>query len=152
MTLRISVKHNFGKVQREIEEIIPRLDEAMRSATYENTDALHDDAVDKINKRNPSITKTYEKIEKDVVPTGHGAIGYVGTDDKVAQILEEGSPPHEIEGHPLLRFEWGGRMISVRKVDHPGTKPYEWLLRAAESQEPAMRERYVAAVAEVLGG
>lgn len=44
-----------------------------------------------------------------------------------ARYTDEGTGPHVIEGNPLLVFEWQGRTVFFRSVNHPGsTKHVGW--------------------------
>ncbi len=57
-----------------------------------------------------------------------------------AKTTDQGSPPHPIEGRPLLRFWWpngprGPRIYFYRFVNHPGNAPMNWWL-------PALREAF----------
>jgi hypothetical protein len=48
-------------------------------------------------------------------------------DTPQARYTDEGTGPHVIEGNPLLVFEWGGRTVFFRSVNHPGsTKHVGW--------------------------
>jgi len=49
-----------------------------------------------------------------------------------AGFVSRGTPPHVIFGNPLLVFYWAkaGRMMFVRSVNHPGTKPNPYLTNA----------------------
>lgn len=42
--------------------------------------------------------------------------------------MEEGTPPHGIDGHPLLY--WEGAMHPVPHVNHPGTEAYKYMEEA----------------------
>lgn len=44
----------------------------------------------------------------------------------------EGTRPHRIQGKPLLVFYWpkAGKVVYLRHVDHPGTKPNRFLVNA----------------------
>lgn len=54
----------------------------------------------------------------------------IKNDQPYAAIVEHGSRPHEIHGRPLLRFVVNGRVVYARKVNHPGTRPYNILKQA----------------------
>lgn len=49
-----------------------------------------------------------------------------------ANIIVKGSRPHVITGNPNLKFQWIGRgaFVITPQVQHPGTKPNNFLLRA----------------------
>jgi hypothetical protein len=60
--------------------------------------------------------------------------------------LEKGTVAHLIKGNPVLAFYWDkiGRQAYFRSVQHPGTKPYEFMSRAFAE----MREEIVAQIKE----
>lgn len=45
-----------------------------------------------------------------------------------ASYTDEGTPPHKIEGNPLLAFDWpkAGKFMIVHSVNHPGTPAQRW--------------------------
>ena len=48
-------------------------------------------------------------------------------DTPQARYTDEGTAEHVIEGNPLLVFEWHGRTVFFRSVNHPGsTKHVGW--------------------------
>lgn len=49
-----------------------------------------------------------------------------------AIFVSRGTPPHIIRGNPLLSFYWekAGAQVVTRFVNHPGTKPNDYLTRA----------------------
>lgn len=56
----------------------------------------------------------------------------VGSDDPIAFLHHEGTPPHTIRARrrPFLVFYSGGRVRRVRSVRHPGTDPNPFLTDA----------------------
>lgn len=48
--------------------------------------------------------------------------------------LEKGTPPHQILGKPWLY--WKGASHPVKKVNHPGTKPYPIIMPTIEKVGP----------------
>lgn len=78
-----------------------------------------------------------DSIVKRVLP---GPVVSVGSDDPIALIEHEGSPPHVITGNPKLVFYWGkvGRVVAFPKVNHPGTTGSKYLVRALD----VLRRRY----------
>src|SRR5678815_3312762 len=59
-----------------------------------------------------------------------------------ASFTDEGTPPHLIEGNPLLAFEWEGQLVIVRSVMHPGTEGTRWWSDTMEDRryEEALRD------------
>ena len=58
----------------------------------------------------------------------------VGSNDPIALIHHEGTKPHVIRARraPMLVFYWDkvGRVVHFKHVNHPGTKPNRYLLKA----------------------
>lgn len=52
-----------------------------------------------------------------------------------------GTRPHTIMGRPLLAFYWEavGERVVVHSVQHPGTKPNDYIARAHERFQPEAR-------------
>lgn len=86
-------------------------------------------------KRRPGTLR--DSIVKRVLP---GPVVQVGSDDPIALIEHEGSPPHVITGNPKLVFYWpkAGKVVAFPKVNHPGTTGSRYLVRALE----VLRRRY----------
>lgn len=64
---------------------------------------------------------------------GRYSAGYdVTANTAYAFFVHEGTRPHVIEGKPLLAFFWNvtGAFMVLPRVNHPGTKPNRFLLRA----------------------
>lgn len=78
----------------------------------------------------------------------NGSGAAVGNHAEHAAIIERGSRPHDIEGSPKLAFpdtgKFGegtkgfGRIVVVKRVEHPGTRAYRIIERATIR---AMREK-----------
>lgn len=70
-------------------------------------------------------------------PRFDAATGSAGKGPSIGQILEYGSRPHEIKarGGGTLNFYWPavGKFISVKSVQHPGTRPYGFMVIATDS-------------------
>lgn len=72
-------------------------------------------------------------VKRVVEETGMPAV-LVGSADPVALWVHEGTSSHEIRARrkPKLVFFWpkAGRVVAFKKVQHPGTQPNRWLVRA----------------------
>lgn len=82
-----------------------------------------------------------DTIVKRVVTRGDDVVVQVGSDDQIARLHHDGTPPHVINGSPLLVFWWAkaGRVVAFPRVNHPGTKPNHYL---TDPLEQVMRSRY----------
>ncbi len=70
-----------------------------------------------------------------------------------AIFIEAGTRPHVIKARrgPLLHFKIGGRWISTRQVNHPGTKA-RWFMRdAGEAVRPVFRRNLEAITNTAIG-
>lgn len=83
-------------------------------------------------------------VDGAVVVAGPSFRGRVVAPVIQAQTTDQGSPPHPIEGNPLLRFHWangpqGARIYTFRHVNHPGNPAQNWW-------DPAIRAAYADAL------
>jgi len=76
-------------------------------------------------------------VKRVVVDTDGGPAVLVGSEDKVALWVHEGTVPHPIVARkaPRLVFYWpkgprGAGVYSFLRVNHPGTQPNRFLIRA----------------------
>ena len=88
-------------------------------------------------RRNRRSGQLRDSIVKRIRPEGYVE---VGSEDPIALLHHEGTPPHQITGNPRLVFFWPkvGRVVSFPKVNHPGTRPNPYLVRALD----VLRSRY----------
>lgn len=60
--------------------------------------------------------------------------GFVIAHTHYSKYVDAGTKPHEIKARraPFLRFYWEklGRWVALKKVNHPGTKPYMFMQNA----------------------
>ncbi|QDN64445.1 hypothetical protein [Streptomyces sp. S1D4-14] len=59
-------------------------------------------------------------------------VGIVMVDHPAASYVLNGTRPHEIPAKPggVLRFKWKGKVVYFKSVQHPGTKPNNFLWKA----------------------
>lgn len=78
-----------------------------------------------------------DTLFKRFVVDAQGAAVWVGSSHPIALIHHNGTKPHEIvpKTGRFLVFYWPkvGRVVFVKRVQHPGTKPNPFLLDAARS-------------------
>lgn len=87
-----------------------------------------------------------ETLEVTVLTIGGGEFhGQIAFTAEHASYTDEGTDPHIIEGNPLLAFEWEGRLVIVRSVNHPGYAGTGWFT------ENCTDERWAYHVGEALG-
>ncbi len=64
-----------------------------------------------------------ESFRASVGSTGVVVTGEIWNTQQYASYVDEGTAPHEIQGNPLLAFDFGGTTVIVHSVQHPGTDP-----------------------------
>lgn len=74
------------------------------------------------------------------------ALGSIFSLVPYAGYTDAGTPPHPIDGNPLLYFFWEklGRFVALPHVNHPGTAGTQWFNGGADDGEP-MASRWEAA-------
>lgn len=90
---------------------------------------------DPVPRRNPRRPGTLrDSIVKRVTTDETGVVVLVGSDDPIALYHHEGTRAHPIEARnsPFLVFFWDrtGRVMYVKRVQHPGTRPNRFLVNA----------------------
>ena len=75
-------------------------------------------------------------VSKDVAPDGFSASVYL--DENIAKygpMIHMGTPPHVIlpRYKKVLRWSGGDGFVFAKRVKHPGTKPDEFLFKAADA-------------------
>lgn len=121
----------------------------MRDAISDSVEFFSGRYKQTINRR---TSKTASTIGNTVTGGGSHVAGHVGSNDKVAKFLEEGTPPHII--HPRFKkaLFWPGARHPVKSVRHPGTRAYEPLLRASRSAGPYAKTQLGDVYPKVFGG
>ena len=78
--------------------------------------------------------------------------GVVFTDMKYAPYVEFGTKPHVIrpKTKKMLAFRVGGKMVFARKVNHPGTRAYNYMRDAFEESKPKVTKIYDRLALEVV--
>ncbi len=145
MNLGLAVRHNASSVARELSDVGNRLDRVPLAATTEAVAVLERDVADEIRDIAGGV---YWDIDSDVSPTADGARGSVVTPR---------SKPHRIEPtkpHGLLVFEGvGGNTVFVRGgVDHPGSKPVDWVGPVSRESPRTLRPIFEDAVSDAIRG
>lgn len=78
-----------------------------------------------------------DTITKRFVPEGGGISIWIGSSSPIARLHHEGTKPHEIvpRNGRFLVFYWPkiGRVVFLKRVNHPGTKANRYLTDAAHA-------------------
>lgn len=74
--------------------------------------------------------------------SGDKVVMYLAHGVKYGNYLEEGTPPHKIKAKnkPFLKFRVGGRFVTAKEVNHPGTKPRAIVLPTAKKYKVSLRD------------
>lgn len=78
-----------------------------------------------------------DSIVTRIVEQGDSPAVKVGSEDPIALLHHEGTPPHIIRARraPMLVFYWPkvGQVVAFKKVNHPGTFPNHYLTDPLEA-------------------
>lgn len=76
-----------------------------------------------------------DSIVKRVMSDSQGFYVAVIATDEIALWHHEGTRPHVINGNPFLVFYWPkvGKVVYLRRVNHPGTRPNRFLVDALDA-------------------
>lgn len=68
--------------------------------------------------------------------------------NEIGKFVEFGTPPHTIspKTKKALAFKSGGKNVIVKKVNHPGTRPNNFIRRTLRNKLPGIIERNIARV------
>ncbi len=123
MLVQVDLQELFD-LEEEYDRALVKLSDAARNAVRAATVEAPKEAIN--TKRFQDQTGLLTSMMKGMIEISvpGGAIGEIGAYTYYASFVDGGTRPHEIHGDPLLTFKIGGRWVSVRGVQHPGTKPY----------------------------
>lgn len=117
--LRVTAKHNGSEVERELLEMAERVKLVPERAIRTAVDQVAEDAAAEIEHIAGGV---YWDIRKTSTSSRDMAQGIVYTPK---------SRPHSIDAHepgrPLTFKARDGRWVSTYHVDHPGSRPVDWL-------------------------
>lgn len=124
--------------------------EKLREAMVASTTGVQNDA----KAINPSSFKNQTgTLRRSIQKRVEGAHkGVVFTDIPYAPHVEFGTKPHTIypKKAKMLAFKVGGKMVFARKVNHPGTRAYNYMKDAFESNKPKIMKIYDRLALEVV--
>lgn len=81
---------------------------------------------------------TMKQKIRPIVTGGSNPLGIVMVEHPAASFVLQGTNPHKIyprKPNGVLRFTAGGQVVFARYVNHPGTKPNNFLLKALEASK-----------------
>lgn len=71
-------------------------------------------------------TTIVDSLEMIITSEGEQWSGELNFTSPHASYSDEGTEPHDIQGNPLLAFQWQGSLVIVHSVHHPGTPRTGW--------------------------
>lgn len=81
---------------------------------------------------------TMKQKIRPIITGGSNPLGIVMVEHPAASFVLGGTRPHRIYPRKqggVLRFTTGGKVVFARYVNHPGTKPNDFLLKALEASK-----------------
>lgn len=137
------------QAEMEYERAAARLGElpgrAVRAATHEG----HLEAINtrRYQDQTGRLTGSIKAVI-DVIAPG-AASGWIVARQYYASFVDAGTRPHRIEGNPFLTFKArDGSWVTVRAVNHPGTKPDGFMGRAYHKAERVLLREVEVGIAE----
>ena len=122
----------------------------LREAMVASTTGIQNDA----KAINPSSFKNQTgTLRRSIQKRVEGAHrGVVFTDEKYAPYVEFGTRPHVItpKNRKMLAFRVGGRLVFAKRVNHPGTRAYNYMRDAFENNKIKIHKIYDRLALEVV--
>lgn len=148
IALRIGVRHDFAKGAAKVESISPQLDAKMAAGTEEATILVGNAAESLVVSRtsmNQTIAARITEAKSEASPGPGRSRGRVRFTDP---------PPGGWEIRPknkkALSFVWRGRKVAFARIQHPGSRPYPLIGRAATASTQSVGRIYESKVGEIL--
>jgi hypothetical protein len=140
MRLAIRVRHNYDTGARRVASLNPRLKVALLEGTTRATSVLANAVIRSVIDRTSMNAGIAAAITESEVVLGRGKVSF------------KPPPPGGWEIRPKRKkaLYWPGARHPVARVQHPGSRPYVLIGRAAVSSEALIRQQWDDAVGEVL--
>lgn len=143
LTIRVDATRAYAK----IDSITPRIRDQLRKVIPDLTRQLGAAVNSKLaselkSRKTLNVAQELHETTRQI----YGLVRLEAADPSPALLptyLEEGTRPHEIAGNPILAFYWDkmGADVFFRRVQHPGTKAYQFMARTfAEQREDIVNE------------
>ena len=124
MQLSISCQHNGSEVAQALSDLAGRIDRVPGQAMPRLVERLRADVAAEIERIAGGV---YWDIQSDLASEESSATGRVWTDRSRPHVIE----PHDPR-HPLI-FREGGELVVAEHVDHPGSRPVNWVPGVSQS-------------------
>lgn len=123
------------------------LDRLMRNAIEEATEIGEQLTQSLTPKRRPY---TFSTVRSVVLGAGSRAEGHFGSDDRIFGFLELGTDRHPITPTEKKALWWVGALHPMKRVNHPGTRPYSMLENSANAASGVAKMKLREAMEEAL--
>ena len=138
----VSVRHTADELTRELSDMADRLDAVPAESMPEAVGLLAGEVAQEIESIAGGV---YWDIDTEVNPTPEGAQGRVSTSKSAAHRIEP-TQPHGILANPETGF------FSKGGVDHPGSKPVDWVTPLAAGNHSAITGVFSEHARRAVGG
>lgn len=134
-------------LERDWSAALHEISDGIRAGVAEGVQAGVDEAKTKhtYQDRTGALTATAKGIL--LASTPGAALGEMRWPQTYASYVEEGTKRHTIVGNPFLHFVWKGVPMTLRWVDHPGSKSHPFAGIAYQKCERVINATIEAAVA-----
>lgn len=128
-----AILKNPAEVRRKSDYFLA-LNERELATSLESTGRVAVRYVFQFPRFKPRSGKTQKATKARVIRTAGGRLLRLTNTAKHAGALESGAKPHDITGNPWLVFKGrDGQWRRVRRVKHPGNKPYRFMSSAHQA-------------------
>ena len=148
--MKLKIKTDFDKLARAFEKFPEETRKMVRIQLKEAAEGIKERAA-----REHRYTSRSTKLEREGVDYRvEDNVAIVALSPRVPYGLyvHEGTKPHIIlpSKKKLLRWTDGNRWFSKRQVNHPGTKPDQFLYNAANKELPLIQSRFDNALEKIV--
>jgi hypothetical protein len=145
----VQIKVDARAARLKLDRVTPTVRDALRAVLPNLTKQLASAVTSKLGselKSMKTLTVTQELRESTNQIYGLVSLKSPSAGGLLPTYLEEGTRPHEIVGNPFLAFHWERLGVDVvfRRVQHPGTKAYQFMARSFAEQ----RDEIVSQISE----
>lgn len=138
----LKVSNNYGEKSLKLQEVKGQLTKALQDATYDNLRILERETERAIEGIAGGV---YWDIKGTYARESDGARVRVSTNK---------SRPHRIvpkDPNGWLHFTVNGREVFTKEVNHPGSRPVDWINRVATTSPDLVKANYREELSTVFG-
>jgi HK97 gp10 family phage protein len=148
--VKLKIKTDFGKLARAFEKFPKETRAMVRKQLKEAAQGIKDRAASEHRYKSQSGA-----LERDgLVSSVSGNVAVIALSPRVPYgiYVHEGTKPHIIlpSRKRVLRWSDGENLIFSKRVNHPGTKPDQFLYNAANKELPLIQSRFDNALEKIV--